>query len=101
MDDIHLGLFGDGRAQKNNYLAPRATASILGKLFFLLATGAYFGCGSSHPTTRGSGVCLVTEIYRQTCAFPFTEAMVLMLEFFVALFRDLPPLVIHLGRETL
>jgi len=33
------------KAKKDNYLAPRVAATFLGKLYFLLITGAHFGCG--------------------------------------------------------
>ena len=33
------------RAKKDNYLAPRVAATFLGKLYFLLISGAHFGCG--------------------------------------------------------
>ena len=85
-------------AKIDNYLPPRLAATILGKLYFLLATGSYFGCGraATQPLVARSSL-LSSKNSSSKGSYPFTDAMVLMLEFFVALFRDLPPLVIHLG----
>ena len=86
------------KAQSDNGLPPRLAATILGKLFFLLATGSYFGCGraATQPLVARSS----SPSSRKTSSngnYPFTEAMDLMLKFFVALLKNLPPLVIHLG----
>jgi len=77
---------------------PRMAATILGKLYLLLATGSYFGCGraANQPLVACSSL-LSSKNSSSKGSYPFTDAMTLMHEFFVALLRDLPPLVIHLG----
>jgi len=76
-------------------------ATILGRLYFLLATGSYFGCGraANQPLVARSSL-LSSKNSSSKGSYPFTDAMVLMLEFFIALFRHLPPLVIYLGMVT-
>jgi len=76
-------------------------ATILGKLYFLLATGSYFGCSrkATQPLVARSSL-LSSKNSSSKGSYPFTDAMVLMLEFFVAFFRHLPPLVIYLGMVT-
>jgi len=62
--------------------------------------GAYFGCDTAvtQPLVqRASRLSASRASGKGT--FPFTCATELMLQFFIALFRDLPPLVIHLGNH--
>jgi len=70
----------------------------LGKLYFLLATRSYFGCGraATQPLVTRSSL-LSSKDSSSKGSYPFTDAMDSTLEFFVTLFKDLPPLVIHLG----
>jgi len=85
--------------QKSN-LAPRVAATLLGKLYFLLIIGAYFGCGraATQPLVQRASHLSASRASAKG-AFPFTGAMELMLQFFIALFRDLSTLVIHLGKH--
>jgi len=88
------------KVKKDNYLAPRVAATLLGKLYFLLITGAYFSCGraATQPLVQRASQLSASRASGKG-AFPFTGAMELMLQFFIALFRDLLPLVIHLGKH--
>jgi len=88
------------KAKKDNYLAPRVAATLFGKLYFLLITGAYFGCGraATQPLVQRASQ-LSSSRASEKGDVPFTGAMELMLQFFTALFRDFPPLVIHLGKH--
>jgi len=88
------------KAKKDNYLAPRVAATLFGKLYFLLITGAYFGCGraATQPLVQRASQLSASRASEKGDV-PFTGAMELMLQFFTALFRDFPPLVIHLGKH--
>jgi len=89
------------KAKVDDYLPPRMTATILSTLYFLLATGSYFGCdrAATQPLVAHSSL-LSSKNSSSKGSYPFTDAMVLILEFFVALFRHLSPLVIYLGMVT-
>ena len=88
------------KSNQDNYLAPRVAATLLGKLYFLLITGAYFGCGraATQPLVQRASHLSASRASAKG-AFPFTGAMELMLQFFIALFRDLPTLVIHIRKH--
>jgi len=80
------------KAKKDNYLAPRVAATLLDKVYVLLITGAYFGCGraATQPLVQRASQLSASRASGKG-AFPFsTGAMELMLQFFIALFRDLP-----------
>ena len=78
------------KSNQDNYLAPRVAATLLGKLYFLLIIGAYFGCGraATQPLVQRASHLSASRASAKG-AFPFTGAMELMLQFFIALFRDL------------
>jgi len=85
------------KAEVDNYLSPCMTATILGKLYFCCLPQDRIG---ATQTLVPRSSLLLSKNSSSKGSYPFTDAMVLRLEFFVALFRHLPRLVIYLSMVT-
>ena len=85
------------QAKTADYMPPRTAAEILGRLNFLLCSGAYHSCGRAATQPLVSRCCGLGRSKVNRGPTHFTTAMGSMLKFFTALFLDLPPLVIKLG----